>query len=142
MTLITSSDAKDSLEEDQLSGVSSQLGVDYEKKKLFGFPRPVFVIIMGAFISFLCIASLCLYNLILSKRESRYAGFIKVGTRTPASLFDDDDDEADLWNPGTVSKSYKAEFYNKRLIQEEEDSSSEDELYNVRVYSDDRNQVT
>ena len=44
----------------------------------------------------------------------------------------------------TVSKSYKAEYYKKRLIHEEEDddSSSEDELYNVRVYSDSRNQVT
>lgn len=143
MTLATSSDSSDSVD-DVLSSVSSQLDLDYQKHKLLGLPRPVFIIMIASLILSLLIASLCIYNFVISKRQSRYAGFSKIGTRAQnGSLFDDDEEDNELWRDSVGAKSYKAQYSKKRLIKDDADnSSSEDELYNVRVYTDSRNQVT
>lgn len=103
--------------------------------KVFGLPRPVFVIITGTVIMSLLIATLCIYNLIASHRyhKHKYGGFQKVGGMSAASLFEDD--EEDIRNN---------RFLNVREYADDPPSSDEeDELYNVKVWkSDEKDPIT
>jgi hypothetical protein len=90
---------------------------DLHTRRIFGFPRPVFVIVAGSIILTLLVGSLCIYNFVAlpnGKRRLRR-------WRKPKSSFDD----------------YEyAKFANRRLIEEYDDEDSEDELYNSSEFVD------
>lgn len=134
-----SSDAHGNYKE-SISGAttdSSGFDIGLADTKVFGLPRPVFVIITGTVIMSLLIGSLCIYNLIASHRYYRYNGFQKVSSMGHgATLFHDDEEEAD-------ELSRKSQFNTVKHYQDDPNQAdddlgltSEDELYNVKVWSD------
>lgn len=109
------------------SGSDSVYDTGLTSTRVFGLPRPVFVIITGTVIMSLLIASLCVYNLIASHRYYKYSGFEKVGARG-TSLYDEDDN---------VNFRKKKKLIAVREYADDPDTgTSEDELYNVRVWTD------
>ncbi|KAI1294718.1 Carboxypeptidase D [Halotydeus destructor] len=99
-------------------------GFKFDGSRLLGVPRAAFVVVTGGSLLFTLICCLCIYNLVLSKRFSKYRGFQKVRS----NLFEDDDDV--YLTKKTLYKDYV----------DDPDASSEDELYNVRVWKGDKNQ--
>lgn len=95
----------------ELSGLHSS--------KVFGFPRPVFVMIAGSVILTLLVGFLCIYNFVAIPSNRRKLRRWR-GLRRSKDSFDD----------------YEyAKFANRHLIEEYDEDDSEDELYNASEFS-------
>lgn len=99
------------LPDDPLDSSSILDGTDLSASKVLGFPRPVFVIVAGSLLLTLLVAGLCVYNLISFATQWKYRGFQKV-----SATFDD-------YDYGKIA--------DHKLLQQQMDDSSEDELYNA-----------
>lgn len=104
-------------------GQNSLLLIDLIKDtRIFGLPRPVFVIIFGSLVLSLLVGFICTYNFTISRRYDKYK-FKKLNEST--SLFDEED--YGLRNGQAFSRDY---------LDVPTDSESEDELYNVHLWKE------
>lgn len=94
---------------------SSLEGSDLSLSRVFGLPRPVFVIVFGSLILTLFVAALCVYNLISFTSQWKYRGFQKVS--------------------GSFDEYEYGKFMERKLLDEDLNDSSEDELYNSEMYT-------
>jgi len=91
---------------------------DFRAERILGYPRPVFVILAASVVLTMLVSLLCIYNFVIGKRRWR-KGF-RILSRNPRGSFDD----------------YEyAKFAEKQLIEDYDDDSSEDELYNASNHS-------
>lgn len=89
---------------------SSLAASDLTSSKVLGFPRPVFVIVAGSLLLTFLVAALCVYNLISFTSQWKYRGFQKVN--------------------GSMDEYEYGKFMERKLLDDDLNDSSEDELYN------------